>query len=60
VALLSKVINFNHSYDSVSILPPSRIAFNVDHVRVSKLLGSGVTSSSIVNGMLFIRECESK
>ncbi|CAK8672365.1 unnamed protein product [Clavelina lepadiformis] len=43
----------------VSILPPDRIAFNVDNVRVSKLLGSGITSSSIINGMLFIRECES-
>ncbi|XP_078495211.1 T-complex protein 1 subunit theta-like [Ciona intestinalis] len=43
----------------VGILPPNRIQFNVDNIRVIKLLGSGVHSSQLVNGMMFLRECES-
>jgi len=43
----------------VSILPPTRLAFSVDNIRVAKLVGSGVMASSYVNGMLFQRSCES-
>uniref|UniRef100_H2Z8D0 T-complex protein 1 subunit theta n=1 Tax=Ciona savignyi TaxID=51511 RepID=H2Z8D0_CIOSA len=43
----------------VGILPSNRIQFSVDSIRVSKLLGAGVQSSKLVNGMLFLRECES-
>jgi len=44
----------------VQILPPDSIRFNVDNIRVSKLQGAGIFSSSIVNGMLFQRSCESE
>nr|CAB3229024.1 T-complex protein 1 subunit theta-like [Phallusia mammillata] len=43
----------------VSILPPTKIQFSVDNIRVSKLPGSGVNSSCKVSGMVFMRECES-
>lgn len=32
--------------------------FNVDNIRVLKVLGSGVTSSTMVQGMVFRREVE--
>jgi len=44
----------------VSILPPQSLQFNVDNIRVAKLLGSGILSSSVMNGMLFQRSCESE
>jgi len=44
----------------VRILPPDSIRFNVDNIRVSKLQGSGIFSSKVVNGMLFPRTCESE
>jgi len=43
----------------VKILPPDSIRFNVDNIRVSKLQGSGILASKVVNGMLFVRSCES-
>jgi len=43
----------------VNILPTESLRFNVDNIRVSKIPGSGVLSSSIINGMLFQRSCES-
>jgi len=43
----------------VNILPAESLRFNVDNIRVSKIPGSDVLSSSIVNGMLFQRSCES-
>lgn len=41
----------------ISILP-HKSHFNVDNVRVLKILGSGVTSSRILRGMVFRREAE--
>ncbi|XP_077596281.1 T-complex protein 1 subunit theta isoform X1 [Stigmatopora nigra] len=41
----------------VSIFPDSG-RFNVDHVRVCKILGCGVTSSSVLHGMVFKKEVE--
>ncbi|XP_046849515.1 T-complex protein 1 subunit theta-like [Xenia sp. Carnegie-2017] len=41
----------------VRILPESGL-FNVDNVRVVKILGSGVSSSHVVQGMVFKREVE--
>ncbi len=44
----------------VSILPKeaTRMPFNVDNVRVCKILGSGVLSSTSLRGMVFRREVE--
>ena len=33
-------------------------SFNVDNVRVSKILGSGIHASDVVRGMVFQREAE--
>lgn len=41
----------------VSILP-QKATFNVDNVRVAKILGSGIHSSEVVQGMVFKREVE--
>ncbi|XP_047366679.1 T-complex protein 1 subunit theta [Vespa velutina] len=41
----------------VSILP-EKTTFNVDNVRVCKILGGGLTSSQVVNGMVFKRQVE--
>ncbi|VDP90405.1 unnamed protein product [Echinostoma caproni] len=41
----------------ISILP-QKSHFNVDNVRVLKVLGAGVSSSKIVRGMVFRRETE--
>ncbi|GBN06106.1 T-complex protein 1 subunit theta, partial [Araneus ventricosus] len=35
------------------LVKPEKGAFNVDNVRVIKIIGSGVDSSSIVEGMMF-------
>lgn len=37
---------------------PSHGNFNVDNVRVSKIMGSGIYSSNIINGMVFKRAVE--
>lgn len=37
---------------------PSKATFNVDHVRVSKILGAGLYSSQVLQGMVFRREAE--
>lgn len=42
---------------SVSILPENT-TFNVDNVRVCKILGSGLNSSQVVQGMVFKRQVE--
>jgi len=44
----------------VSVMPKeeTRLPFNVDNVRVCKILGSGVLSSTWVRGMVFRREVE--
>uniref|UniRef100_A0A3Q2YQ88 T-complex protein 1 subunit theta n=1 Tax=Hippocampus comes TaxID=109280 RepID=A0A3Q2YQ88_HIPCM len=41
----------------VSIFPESG-SFNVDNVRVCKILGCGVTASSVLHGMVFKKEAE--
>ncbi|PVD28055.1 hypothetical protein C0Q70_10636 [Pomacea canaliculata] len=41
----------------VSVLT-SKISFNVDNVRVCKILGSGVLQSEVVQGMVFKRQVE--
>ncbi|KZC10781.1 T-complex protein 1 subunit theta [Dufourea novaeangliae] len=41
----------------VSILP-EKTTFNVDNVRVCKILGSGLSSSEVVHGMVFKRQVE--
>ncbi|XP_030060149.1 T-complex protein 1 subunit theta isoform X2 [Microcaecilia unicolor] len=41
----------------VSILPGSG-NFNVDNIRVCKILGSGICSSSVLHGMVFKKETE--
>lgn len=41
----------------ISILP-EKTTFNVDNVRVCKILGSGLSSSQVVNGMVFKRFVE--
>jgi len=42
----------------ISILPDKETQFNVDNVRVCKILGSGLNSSQVVNGMVFRRHAE--
>lgn len=52
----------------ISILPPSQtsgdlpsekdISFNVDNIRVCKILGGGIQQSSIINGMVFRKYVE--
>lgn len=51
--LLSKLV----TKACVSILP-EQTTFNVDNVRVCKVLGSGLTKSEVVQGMVFKREVE--
>jgi len=41
----------------ISILP-EKTAFNVDNIRICKILGSGLTSSDVVQGMVFRRTVE--
>lgn len=43
---------------SVSILPDGSSSFNVDNVRITKILGSGLFNSEIVQGMVFKRSVE--
>jgi len=43
----------------ISILPDKETQFNVDNVRVCKILGSGLNSSQVINGMVFKRHAES-
>jgi len=42
----------------ISVMPKNDKNFNVDNVRVCKILGAGVSSSRVVNGMLFKRGAE--
>lgn len=41
----------------ISIIP-EKTTFNVDHIRVCKILGSGLLKSEVVNGMVFKRQVE--
>ncbi|XP_003384039.1 PREDICTED: T-complex protein 1 subunit theta-like [Amphimedon queenslandica] len=40
------------------VLPENPVNFNVDNVRIAKILGSGVLNSSVVNGLVFKRLVE--
>lgn len=42
----------------VSIIPEKSTAFNVDNVRVTKILGCGINSSKVIQGMVFKRGVE--
>ncbi|XP_046403104.1 T-complex protein 1 subunit theta [Ischnura elegans] len=42
----------------VSIIPEKATSFNVDNIRVTKILGCGVNSSKVVQGMVFKRGVE--
>lgn len=39
-------------------MPKNNLNFNVDNIRVCKILGSGVASSYVTNGMIFRRGAE--
>jgi len=43
----------------ISILPDKETQFNVDNIRVCKILGSGLYNSQVINGMVFKRHAES-
>lgn len=45
--------------DACSKIMPTQRTFNVDHVRSCKILGSGVLSSTCLQGMIFKRNVES-
>ncbi|XP_075245222.1 T-complex protein 1 subunit theta-like [Convolutriloba macropyga] len=42
----------------ISSLPADKMHFNVDHVRICKILGSSLLSSEVCKGMVFKRETE--
>ncbi|XP_002732584.2 T-complex protein 1 subunit theta-like [Saccoglossus kowalevskii] len=42
----------------MSVYSNKKVVFNVDNVRVTKILGSGVLSSSVLQGMVFKRNVE--
>ena len=42
------------------IMPKQPKNFNVDNVRIIKILGASIQDSSLVNGMVFNREPEGK
>lgn len=43
---------------SVQIVPVNAASFNVDNIRVCKIIGSGVHASKTMNGMVFQRGVE--
>uniref|UniRef100_A0AC35UB08 T-complex protein 1 subunit theta n=1 Tax=Rhabditophanes sp. KR3021 TaxID=114890 RepID=A0AC35UB08_9BILA len=42
----------------VQTMPKNFKNFNVDNIRIVKILGSSVSDSTVVNGMVFHRKCE--
>jgi len=40
----------------LQIMPKNPAAFNVDNIRVVKIMGGGLEDSSVVKGMVFSRE----
>ena len=42
-----------------AIVPEKQTSFNVDNVRVTKILGGGLLQSEVVSGMVFKRAVES-
>lgn len=67
-ALLSAISSKQHGYENflgdlvvqaaTDIMPPNPKAFNVDSVRVVKILGGSLYDSKVVSGMVFNREPE--
>jgi T-complex protein 1 subunit theta len=51
-------LRINFKYFSVQIIPKNSFNFNVDNIRVCKILGAGVSSSMVTNGMVFKRGAE--
>jgi len=45
---------------ALSVMPPNPKNFNVDNVRVVKIMGSSLAFSQVVQGMVFGREPEGK
>ena len=43
---------------AVALLPEKGKTFNIDNVRVIKILGSGLLASTVMNGMIFKRDIE--
>lgn len=43
---------------AISVMPPNPKNFNVDNVRVVKVMGGSLSSSKVVQGMVFGRESE--
>lgn len=44
---------------ALAVMPPNPKNFNVDNVRVVKIMGGGLSASRVVQGMVFGREPES-
>lgn len=40
----------------IAVMPKNPTAFNVDNVRVVKIMGGGLEDSNVVKGMVFARE----
>ena len=51
------VVGYILNYLSVSVMP-SKTKFNVDNVRVCKILGAGLLQSDVIQGMVFKRQIE--
>jgi T-complex protein 1 subunit theta len=45
---------------ALAVMPPNPKNFNVDNVRVVKIMGSSLSASRVVQGMVFGREPEGK
>ena len=39
-------------------MPESTTKFNVDNVRIAKILGGSIDDSSVIHGLVFQRRCE--
>jgi T-complex protein 1 subunit theta len=63
-AIASKQYGFEDALASLvaeaalAVMPPNPKNFNVDNVRVVKIMGGSLASSKVVNGMVFGREPE--
>ena len=44
---------------ALTVMPKNPVNFNVDSIRVVKIMGSNIFDSKVVNGMVFGREAES-
>ena len=55
--LRPSAIHLSHSQACVLAMPPKPSNFNVDNVRVAKIVGSNVMNTSVVRGMCLTRPC---